>query len=369
MGSEIVVGAVVTGKRVQAKLLAIKAPELKRQVYRFRNAIQGNSIDLERGAVIKAKNATVRPAAAGDGYKGMAVKLYQELIAPFGRTLNSSAGSHLCIVPHGVLHYLPFQTLASRETGKNRLLIEQFPLNYSPSASLLLMARKKNRQTRSHLLAAGSPPRREAVRLGSQSYPLAKLLFAEEEIRQVSTLFPGDPSYVDRRATETVVKKQAGKADVLLFSTHGILMRDDPLRSSLFFAPDSSNDGRLTVAEIEQLPTRANLVVLSACEAGLLSGRKGVSDNLADAIFPPGDDLFGLQRAFLGAGAGSVLSTLWSVADESTAALVIEFFQNYKVQGMDKAEALRAAQLHIMENPAWNHPFFWAPFILSGDWL
>jgi CHAT domain-containing protein len=83
--------------------------------------------------------------------------------------------------------------------------------------------------------------------------------------------------------------------------------------------------------------------------------------------FPQGDDLVGLSRAFIHAGAPSVVASLWRVSDESTVELMRVFYRNLK-NNMSKSEALQKAQLDLMKSGISSHPYFWAPFILLGDW-
>ena len=118
--------------------------------------------------------------------------------------------------------------------------------------------------------------------------------------------------------------------------------------------------GELTVSEIFDMEVKANLVTLSACETGLARGTKG--------DFPQGDDLVGLSRAFIHAGAPSVVASLWKVSDDSTVEMMRSFYRNLKT--MPKAEALRQAQLGLAKSNVMtsSHPYFWAPFILVGDW-
>lgn len=113
----------------------------------------------------------------------------------------------------------------------------------------------------------------------------------------------------------------------------------------------------LTAREIFNLKINAQLVTLSACQTG-------VNEN------KPGDELIGLTRAFLYAGAASVLVTLWSVNALSTEVLMKKFYTELK-NGRDKATALQVAQIALMEDkdyPEWKHPYYWAPFVLVGDW-
>jgi CHAT domain-containing protein len=130
------------------------------------------------------------------------------------------------------------------------------------------------------------------------------------------------------------------------------------------------------VSEIFDLHIKANLVTLSACDTALARGEW--------KTFPQGDDLIGLSRAFIHAGTPSILASLWKVSDDSTVELMADFYRN--LQRMPKAEALRQAQLRLLGSsagsasgqktakvsdtipPEWAHPFYWAPFILLGDW-
>jgi CHAT domain-containing protein len=161
-------------------------------------------------------------------------------------------------------------------------------------------------------------------------------------------------------ATETKFKSEGPRYDMLLFSTHGEMIESAPLESNLRFTPTPQDDGKLTVSEIFDMEVKANLVTLSACETGLARGTKGG--------FPQGDDLVGLSRAFIHAGAPSVVASLWKVSDEATVEMMRSFYRNLKT--MPKAEALQQAQLGLAKSNAMisSHPYFWAPFVLVGDW-
>ena len=250
------------------------------------------------------------------------------------------------MVPHGMLHYLPFQALRSPE---GRYLIESYTVSYLPSASVLKYAREKNRGNHADLLAVANPVT-----------DLSPLPAAEVEAREVSALFARKEVLLGPSATKTTFKKDAPQYDLLLFSTHGEMIESDPVKSNLRFTPTQQDDGKLTVSEIFDMEVKANLVTLSACETGLARGTKG--------DFPQGDDLVGLSRAFIHAGAPSVVASLWKVSDESTVAMMQSFYSN--LQTMPKAEALQQAQLALAKSSAMtsSHPYFWAPFILVGDW-
>jgi CHAT domain-containing protein len=251
-------------------------------------------------------------------------------------------------------------------------MVDRFAIYYSPSSTILKYVQTKNALKAKNLLALGSPPDADIkdLRVAGREV-LEKLLYAKTEVQEVGNFFPEKERavFTDEAATETAAKNYSSSFDLLLFSTHGMLNRADPLKSMIILNKDSVNtDGRLTVSEIENIKFNANLVVLSACETGLISGYGGVSEDIKDAKFPHGDDLVGMQRVFMKSGSASVMSTLWEVDDDSTSTMVIDFFRRYK-NGSNKASALREAELMIIEkNPLWEHPYFWAPFVLSGDW-
>jgi CHAT domain-containing protein len=345
---------VATREKVLAVPLDGSPETLFKMIQAFRtDAVEG--ISLERLAM--------------KGYQKPLSDLYDILIRPIEGEI--SAKKHLVIVPHGMLHYLPFHALLSKKGGKPGYLIESFAISYLPSASVLKYTRVKNKGNRKDLFAVGNP-----------ATGLDPLPAAEQEAREVSSLFDRKLVLTGKQATETSVKGQSPDYDMVLLSTHGEMIESDPLRSNLRFAPSTGDDGRLTVDEIFDMEIKANLVTLSACETALVSGEAG--------NFPQGDDLVGLTRAFIHAGAPSVVASLWKVSDDSTVELMRAYYRN--LQGMSKAEALRKAQLELMDsNLRFNlergrtaitrsagyqpgvtiecsHPFFWAPFILVGDW-
>ena len=160
---------------------------------------------------------------------------------------------------------------------------------------------------------------------------------------------PGSTVLVRGEATEAQVKKLLGGAGVVHLATHGELSEDDPLSSAMLLVPGSGEDGRLEVREVFALDLHARLVVLSACETGL-------------GKLSRGDELVGLQRAFLYAGTPAVVTTLWKVDDRATFELVHSFYGRLESAG--PVEALRQAQLETMRT--FPHPYAWAAFGLTG---
>jgi len=138
--------------------------------------------------------------------------------------------------------------------------------------------------------------------------------------------------------------------DIIHFSCHGYFDDLDPLSSGV----ELHNKEKLTAREIFNMRLNAELVTLSACETGLNE-------------IKPGGELIGLTRSLLYAGTPSVIVSLWIVDSTSTQELMLEFYRLLK-NGKDKADALKEAQIKIMEKPEYSHPYYWAPFILVGDW-
>ena len=139
------------------------------------------------------------------------------------------------------------------------------------------------------------------------------------------------------------------KYHILHFATHGELNENQPLESSLRLASTVNQNGSLTAREIFGMSIESSLVVLSACETAI-------------GKISTGDELISINRAFLYAGASSVISTLWKVSDESTYLFMDDFYTHLKSQPV--GEAMRTAQLDLINK--YPHPFYWSPFILSG---
>ncbi len=314
----------------------------------------------------RAVDAITLEGILSNAHEGPLSELHEMLIRPVEKEIEGKV--NLVIVPHGMLHYLPFQALRDKNGS---YLLESFTVSYLPSASVLKYVRSKNKGNRDSVLAVGNP-----------STDLEPLPAAEHEAREVSRLFDKKLLLTGRQATETSVKHESPGYDMVLLSTHGEMIESEPLKSNLRFAPSDGDDGRLTVGEIFDMEVKANLVTLSACETALVRGAGG--------DFPQGDDLVGMSRAFIHAGAPSVVASLWKVSDDSTVELMKAFHRN--LASMPKAEALRQAQLDLMKRKIafsverggsgitrsagyqpglvieCSHPFFWAPFVLVGDW-
>jgi CHAT domain-containing protein len=212
-----------------------------------------------------------------------------------------------------------------------------------------------------NLLAMGDPVYEKPGSVTVKGRPYARLEYSGEEVRNIASLFKNDNSEIFLRdsATEANLHKALtqGNYSYIHFATHGYINEDEPDLSGLVLtkSESSSDDGILQSTEIFDLNLRTGLVVLSACQTGL-------------GKLVRGEGIVGLSRAFMYAGAPSVLVSLWSVSDNSTAVLMDEFYRNLIKSGLYKTDALRKAQLSLLSNEEFAHPFYWAPFVLFGDW-
>jgi CHAT domain-containing protein/predicted negative regulator of RcsB-dependent stress response len=268
-------------------------------------------------------------------FRASSQELYKLLIEP---ALPHIRGKELLIVPHDVLHYLPFQALMS---SQGKYLVQDYPIYYLSSASLMQFTKEKKRAGGEKALVMGNPS------LGDEAY---NLRFAEREATEVASVYPQSAVYLRAEASKTRAMSLSPQYDMLHFAVHAEFNEEDPMSSALLLAPEGGGDGRLKVGEIFSLNLKTNMVVLSACETGL-----GKLSN--------GDELVGLTRAFIYAGTPSIVTTLWKVNDRASYELMKEFYQHLRTS--KKAEALREAQLKTMKE--FPEPFYWAAYQLTGE--
>lgn len=257
------------------------------------------------------------------------------LIAPIEDQLRTPA---VGIIAHGILQDVPFAALPTDQGyfGSPRALF------YLPSASALPFILEKRKQGPASALVLAQAEARGYTRLPG----------ADAEARDIAALYGTEP-LLD--ATEADLKGRAGGHTILHVAAHGEYNPANPLFSRLILGETVQEDGFLEVHEVYGLDlSQTDLVVLSACETQL-------------GFRSRGDDVIGFNRAFIYAGAPTVVATLWKVPDRATAELVRSFHVHLR-SGMTKAEALQAAQEDIRSAPdQWAHPFYWAAFVLTGD--
>lgn len=288
--------------------------------------------------VIEALQSIADSGEAPDEAKKDLAQLYSVLIEPAKAGIEGK--KMLIVVPHRWLHVVPFAALVD---GSGAWLVERYQVVQEPSASAMKLCLDKKRSGEKGFkgFAIGNMVTKNA---GSTLSPLPETL---TEVDSIGSLYPGNELVKEKAMTLNTLKDKAGKARYLHIATHGITDSAFPRVSRLIMA-----DRGLLVAEIFNIPMDADLVTLSACRTGL-------------GKITEGDEVVGLSRAFFYAGTPSLIVSMWSVSDESTAELMREFYNNL-VKGNTKAEALREAELAVMKKRP--SPFYWAPFVLLGDW-
>jgi tetratricopeptide (TPR) repeat protein len=262
--------------------------------------------------------------------------LYGELVAPLEEFLNDEVSStfhgdgaprKLAVVPHGLLHHVPFHALFDGES----YLLERFEISYAPSVKIYSLCQKQLPQEFKEALV--------------MSVADSRIPSVTEEANIVARHLPSAEVLCDQDATVEALRSRASGHSVLHLACHGVFRADNPMFSSL-----KLHDGWLTAADIMRLDLGGALVTLSACE----SGRNAVL---------PGDELIGLTRGVLGAGAATLVGSLWLVQDETTAWLMGRLYEQLHI-GIERATALRDAQLELKAK--FPHPYYWAPFVLIG---
>jgi len=249
--------------------------------------------------------------------------LYSDLIAPVRAYLR---GTRLVIVPHGLLHQLPFHAL----TRDGRALLDEFEISYAPSASVLAWLLKKQPVSTSESLVMG---------VADLQAP-----HIQQEAETVAADLPGATLLLGESATLESLRSFAPKVRNIHIAAHGYFCQENPMFSSIRLG-----DSSLTLIDLYQLTLSADLVALSGCGTGI-------------NVVLGGDELRGLVRGLLHAGAHSVMVSLWDVHDESTTEFMTLFYRN--LRSMTKSQALRLAALEVRNHRV--HPYYWAPFVLVG---
>jgi tetratricopeptide (TPR) repeat protein len=314
------VAFLVTAEGIEARRLPSDLSEIERLT---------ELLWLNLGAV-RGCNPSQEPGLRANA-ESLLHRLYNLLLAPLQDALAGRA--RLIIVPHGLLHYLPFHALHDGSA----FLLERHEISYLPNSSLLRYG------------ARAQPRTPEALVVGHSHH--GRLPYAVQEARSVAALLGTAPILEDEASLATL-REAAPTCSLLHLAAHGGFRPDDPLFSGLALA-----DGWLTTLDVFNLRLQASLVTLSACRSG---------QNLIGG----GDELQGLMRAFLYAGAASLVLTLWAVEDLSMAQLMETFYRKL-AEGSTKAAALRHAQRQFIDAGAGDarcaHPYYWAPVFLIGD--
>ncbi len=282
-------------------------------------------------------------------------ELHDLLIAPIADLLPGNPTDRVVFIPQGPLFLVPFAALADRQ---GRYLIAKHTIATAPSIQILdfTQVRKSRRKSGSNQTVATGRDRLVVGNPSPMPLNLSPLPASEQEAIAVATLLKTQP-LIGAQATKATVLDRLNRASIIHLATHGLLDYSTGPRTSLdtpgaiALATTSNDNGLLTAIDIlTQLNLQAELVVLSACD----TGRGQIT----------GDGVVGLARSLIAAGTPSAIVSLWAVNDESTAALMAEFYRSLQ-RGDDHGVALRQAMLATMK--VYPEPKDWAAFVLVGQ--
>ena len=314
----------------------------------------------QKTAFLRKQMETRSPA-----FRKAGEELYQLLFAPLARVLPEK--SRIVVIPDGTLWDVAFEALP---TPGGKYVIDHYVICYAPSVTafrLMLDLRKERSRApaKTALLAMGNPALASTVHDRAQSLyrdgEFGPIPMAEKEVRDIGMLYGGASKsrvYVGPNARESRFKAEASGARVLHLATHAVANNVSPLYSYLLLAserPNTPDDGLLEAWELLRMNLHAELAVLSAC-------------NTAGGSVAPGEGVIGLSWALFVAGVPATVISQWAVQSDSTTDLMISFHR-YRRSGLSDAEALRSASLDIRGKPGYEHPFYWAPFIVVGAGL
>lgn len=379
-----------TAKRLQSTLLTYWVGPTGTFVWVIspRGAVNATRIDvpsMKLDALVAQAAEAVNGAAA---FGGLAVgtasqmrpwrELYGLLIRPIRQYLPAGNNGLLTIVPHGPLFRVSFAAL---QDEKSQYLIERYRVHYTPAIGVLQFTARARTDAPKQALLIGDP----GALKSDTGEAMPSLPWARKEVAEIAATLPeGAHVLVDAEASEASVRAKLEGMDLIHFATHGVIQQQRSLTSYLALRGgndnaarfgsttpsniDASNDGRLTAEEVYDLQLQARLVVLSACST---------------ALGPmTGDGVIGFTRAFLYAGASSVIATEWDVPDEAGYELMRRFYRHRTAAPGAESLALRAAQVGVIQalrkgtlkvtTPSGEvalpeHPLFWAGFVLVGE--
>jgi CHAT domain-containing protein len=368
--------------------------EIERRALRVYEAV------TDRNKIIKGESARQqekRVRSADAEYAAAAAALSETLLKPAAELITSK---RIVVVPDGALHYISFAALpmpagASGQVDAASSVAQRHEVITLPSASTLIELRRdrspsralsavavfadplfSKTDTRARTIAGkGAKPAPPAERsftrgdfdlalesVGITESGLSRLPFSAREAAAILKYSRGAGSLkkVDFDATkDSVFSSGLDRFRVLHFATHGLIDSRHPALSgmvlSLVDEKGNDLDGFLRLQDIYNLKLNAELVVLSACSTALGKQVRG-------------EGLIGMTRGFMYAGAPRVVASLWKVDDVATSHLMSSFYRNMLKENMRPAAALRAAQLEMAKQTRWRSPYYWAPFVLQGDW-
>ena len=284
-----------------------------------------------------------------DKYLDNLENLYNLLIRPIEAEIQATKPKQLSIIARGTLRYIPFEALYDKTT--DQYLIQKYPINYLTPLSFhsLQTAQIGNVTTSRRTLAIGNP-----LPNGSLALP-----GAETEVQNIKRVLPDSEVFIDEKATLNAFTINSPRFPLIHLATHGCFQHGGCQKLGLEENTLVFYDQKLNIANAAELGLQnVDLITLSACQTALQTDKSGnpIMTNTTQPIT-------GVAYLFERAGAKAVMANLWSIDDQVTQEIMVDFYRNLMQPGMSKAEALRQAKLKQIK----SHPWFWAPLVLIGD--
>ena len=306
--------------------------------------VRSSSVDTKgiKNRVTDMLRQLKKPSRTDKKARRKGERLYKVTLAPLAKELAKL--ERLVIVPWGPLHYIPFAALHDSKA----YLIDTHEVSVVPSASALVMIR------------SGQPGKRRKLNtkavlaLGNPVTDMEELPAAELEADLLGQLFRGAQVHKREKATKKTFISRASRAQLVHLASHGVFLPERPMESYLALSGPEPEKGHLTALDV--LGTNlgsSRLVVLSACHSG-------------EVNVEAGDEIIGLTRAFLHAGAPALVASLWPLSDETALEFVGRFYKGLK-KGQSPSTALTKAIRELKADERYSHPFFWAPYSLIGS--
>jgi CHAT domain-containing protein len=298
------------------------------------DAVNVRSIVLPRAELVK-KVSALRQSLTDPNVKfdqQTAREMFLFLIQPALRWIKSE---HLIIIPHDELNYVPFQVF--QNPADSQFLGDRFQISYAPNASALLRLKTMENIREGRLLAVADPT----------------TIDGQDEVRAISKLYPErSETFSTPLIQEARLKSLIGNYNLVHLSVHGDFNPKEPMLSHLVLSKGGADDGMLSAAEMFGLPLAPNsLVVLSACDTGQAQATRA-------------NEILGMVRGLLYAGANNMVLSSWRVDAASTALWMETFYR--EAQSRKLSDAARLALLTVKKNPQYSHPYYWSPFLLIG---
>lgn len=316
-----------------------------------------NEFDTKINKLIKS--ATTGTSQGFQKYLNQSNYFYKILIP---KSLNKNI-KNLIIIPDGKLNLIPFELLTYENyEGKYNnfhdypYLIKKYMCSYFFSGDLYYKSLNNNYKDTTNRWLGIAPVFKNIKNRRINGIYVSKLPGTEKEVNNIAKIFNNTKKLLSNKASETGFKKEdLSSYKYIHIATHGTVNIENPQLSGLLLYPEKEpNDGILFSSEIYNLRLNSDLVVLSACETGV--GKISKSEGIV-----------GLSRALLYAGAKNVIVSMWKVADNSTAELMLDFYKNIVEKKQSYTAALHNAKLKMIKTKSnFSHPYFWSPFILIG---